>query len=45
MPHPEAYLTVYNHPDWNRRKKTGQLTGEKGEGLKIFENVVGRVTR
>jgi phosphoribosylformylglycinamidine synthase subunit PurQ / glutaminase len=45
MPHPEAYLAVYNHPDWNRRKKTGQLNDETGEGLQIFVNVVGRVTR
>ncbi len=45
MPHPEAYLTAYNHPDWNRRKKTEHLKDEKGEGLKIFENIVGRVVR
>ncbi len=45
MPHPEACLTAYNHPDWNRRKKTGHLKDEKGEGLKIFENIVERVAR
>lgn len=40
MPHPEAYLTAYNHPDWNRRNKTGHLKDEKGEGLQIFVNIV-----
>jgi len=44
MPHPEAFLTAYNHPDWNYRKKTGHLKDEKGEGLQIFVNIVGRVT-
>ena len=44
MPHPEAYLTAFNHPDWNFRKKTGIMKDEKGEGLKIFENIVGKVT-
>lgn len=45
MPHPEAFLTVYNHPDWNFRKKTEEiLDDETGDGLKIFENIVARLT-
>jgi phosphoribosylformylglycinamidine synthase len=40
MPHPEAYLSPYNHPDWTRQKLEGTLP-EKGLGQKIFENAVG----
>ncbi len=39
MPHPEAFLSVYNHPDWGRRKKQGTIN-ENGDGLKIFKNIV-----
>ena len=39
MPHPEAYLAGYNHPDWGRRKREGRLH-EEGEGLVIFRNIV-----
>jgi phosphoribosylformylglycinamidine synthase I len=39
MPHPEAYLAGYNHPDWGRRKRRGELK-EEGEGLAIFRNIV-----
>ena len=37
MPHPEAYHTVYNHPEWY----SGNLiSSEEGDGLKIFKNAV-----
>ena len=39
MPHPEAFLSAYNHPDWARRRRGGFL-GEEGEGLVIFRNIV-----
>lgn len=39
MPHPEAYLSAFNHPDWARRRRVGGST-EEGEGLKIFQNIV-----
>ncbi len=39
MPHPEAFLTVYNHPQWRRKLRAG--AGEEGEGLRIFRNIVG----
>ena len=38
MPHPEAFLTLYNHPQWRRKKREG--AGEDGEGLAIFRNIV-----
>ena len=40
MPHPEAYLSFYNHPDWGKRKLTGKMESEEGEGLRIFRNLV-----
>ncbi|MCH2176400.1 MAG: phosphoribosylformylglycinamidine synthase I [Lentisphaeria bacterium] len=39
MPHPEAYLSPYNHPHWTRQKQNGTLP-EKGAGQKIFDNAV-----
>jgi phosphoribosylformylglycinamidine synthase I len=43
MPHPEAYLAGYNHPDWGRRKRNGELK-EEGDGLAIFRNIVAHLT-
>lgn len=40
MPHPEAYLSLYNHPDWARRKRQNPGISEEGEGLHIFRNIV-----
>ena len=37
MPHPEAYHTVYNHPQWYTNK---EIDSEEGEGIKIFKNAV-----
>ncbi len=39
MPHPEAYLSIYNHPDWARRREAAGGT-EEGEGLRLFRNVI-----
>ena len=39
MPHPEAYLSPFNHPQWPRQKLNGVLP-EKGLGLALFENAV-----
>jgi phosphoribosylformylglycinamidine synthase len=44
MPHPEAFLSAYNHPDWARRRRAGQ-TEEEGEGLRIFKNIVGHIAQ
>jgi phosphoribosylformylglycinamidine synthase subunit PurQ / glutaminase len=39
MPHPEAYLSPYNHPHWIRQKIDGVLDS-KGMGQLIFQNAV-----
>lgn len=40
MPHPEAYLSLYNNPDWPSIKRNNPLISDDGEGLKIFRNIV-----
>lgn len=35
MPHPERFVSAYQHPQWTRLNLTGE-----GEGLKIFQNAV-----
>ena len=44
MPHPERFLTFYNHPEWTRikeeMKRKGLPVPEEGEGLKILRNGV-----
>ncbi|MDP8209342.1 MAG: phosphoribosylformylglycinamidine synthase subunit PurQ [Candidatus Stygibacter australis] len=40
MPHPEAYLSIFNHPDWGRKKRMNPEMSEDGEGLEIFKNIV-----
>jgi phosphoribosylformylglycinamidine synthase len=35
MPHPERFLSRYQHPRWTREKLP-----EEGDGLKIFKNAV-----
>jgi len=37
MPHPDAYLYPYHHPQWRRRALSA---GDEGEGLAIFRNGV-----
>lgn len=39
MPHPEAYLSPFNHPHWTHQKINNTLP-EEGMGLKIFRNAV-----
>lgn len=39
MPHPDAYLYPFHHPQWTRRKLSGPLPAE-GDGMKIFRNGV-----
>jgi len=43
MPHPEAYLSLYNHPNWGQRKRMNPMISEEGEGLQIFKNIVEHV--
>ncbi len=42
MPHPEAFLSAFVHPDWPRRRREGDST-EEGDGLAVFRAVVDRV--
>ncbi len=44
MPHPEAFLSPYNHPAWMSQKKTGKLPKE-GQGVIIFMNAVDYATK
>jgi phosphoribosylformylglycinamidine synthase len=39
MPHPDAYLYPFHHPQWTRRKLEGTLP-DVGGGLAIFQNGV-----
>jgi phosphoribosylformylglycinamidine synthase len=39
MPHPEAYNSPHNHPDWIRQRAEGTLP-QDGLGLRIFRNAV-----
>jgi phosphoribosylformylglycinamidine synthase subunit PurQ / glutaminase len=39
MPHPDAYLYGFHHPQWQKQKLCGTLR-EEGEGIRIFRNGV-----
>lgn len=39
MPHPDAYLYPFHHPDWQRHRLDGSSPSE-GEGMAIFRNGV-----
>lgn len=45
MPHPEAYLSLYNHPNWGQRLRENPDHSEKGEGLQIFTNIVEHILK
>lgn len=40
MPHPEAFLSIYNHPDWPALRRKHPEMPEEGAGLRIFRNLV-----
>ena len=40
MPHPEACLSLYNHPDWPQRQRAAPAISEEGDGLRVFHNIV-----
>ncbi|NOY74743.1 MAG: phosphoribosylformylglycinamidine synthase I [Kiritimatiellaeota bacterium] len=44
MPHPEAFLSPYNAPNWQERKISGDLPDE-GEGVVLFRNAVEYIRR
>jgi len=39
MPHPEAHVSPYTHPQWGRQRIEGALP-EEGQGLAVFRNAV-----
>lgn len=45
MPHPEAFLSLYNHPNWGQMKRQNPSISEDGDGLKIFRNIVEYIGR
>ena len=45
MPHPEAYLSLHNHPNWPRLRRDNPEIGEEGQGLALFQNIVDHVSR
>ena len=44
MPHPEAFISIYNHPNWGQKKRNKPNLSEEGEGLKIFRNIIDYIT-
>ena len=40
MPHPEAHLSLYNHPNWPLLKRRDPRRSEDGEGLAVFRSIV-----
>ncbi len=40
MPHPEAFLSFYNHPAWNSMKYHGKQLRREQTGQVIFDNIV-----
>jgi phosphoribosylformylglycinamidine synthase I len=45
MPHPEAFHSYMNHPDWNRKKellsrKGKSIENSEGDGILIFRNAI-----
>lgn len=44
MPHPEAFLSLYNHPNWGQLKRENPEIPEDGSGLKIFQNIVKHIS-
>jgi phosphoribosylformylglycinamidine synthase subunit PurQ / glutaminase len=43
MPHPEAFLSFYNHPDWPKLKRDGKELERHQTGQAIFDNIVKHV--
>ncbi len=41
MPHPEAFLSIYNHPEWNSYKRDGKYL--EADGLEFIRKLVREV--
>ena len=40
MPHPEAFLSPYNAPDWTQVKATTGKLPDEGDGVQFFRNAI-----
>ena len=40
MPHPEGFISPYQHPSWTRDTALGRPLPREGEGLAVFRNAV-----
>ncbi len=40
MPHPEAYLSLYNHPNWQQKKIENSFLNEEGDGQIFFNEII-----
>jgi len=45
MPHPEAHLSLYNHPNWGQLNRQQPNISEEGAGLRLFKNIVRHLER
>jgi phosphoribosylformylglycinamidine (FGAM) synthase-like amidotransferase family enzyme len=45
MPHPEGFVSPYNHPSWTRETALGGTLPQEGEGLAVFRNAVAYLHR
>jgi phosphoribosylformylglycinamidine (FGAM) synthase-like amidotransferase family enzyme len=45
MPHPEAHLSLYNHPNWRQLKRQNPHISEEGDGLRLFQNIVRHIAQ
>lgn len=43
MPHPEAFLSFYNHPDRAQLSRKGEIIKREQTGLAIFDNIVNHI--
>jgi len=43
MPHPEAFLSFYNHPDWAKLKRDNKEIDVNKTGQVIFNNIVNEI--
>jgi len=43
MPHPEAFLSFYNHPAWTSLQRKGHFLSREQTGQKIFDNIVAHI--
>lgn len=44
MPHPEAFMTFYHHPDWTNMEAQGKRLKREQTGQIIFDNIVKHIS-